>query len=835
MDLQSLDIKNFRGIKGEYTFEPDNGNAIIVGPNGSGKSSVLEAINYLLTNNIRQLSRPGMRGVKKEDVIGNVDADGDCVVSATFEEDSTDEHIEVQRSIDDSRLDPPQEDLPDSLNRVIETAQQGQHILTRDDLLDLIITQPQSRRDVLSELLNLPDIDDRRLSLQRTRKNLEDELEDAEAKRENTIERLQALADSNADEEHELRLAVLEEINVLRDSFGGDPIEEIDPESIREDLKSPLETLSTQALRRERPQEELNKFVAWLDRFEDELPAELELLESLLDDCKKRESDEVSANRLELLELGEEVIPPDSDVCPLCKQDWNMDKPLHEDVRRRRQELQEFQSVLDDLEEIQEDIIQHLEEGLDHITYLVKELEVAEYPEVEELERFDRTVKESLDALQGKLIQDRSFDPQELPICEPEGLEIDIGGKEIVNASNSLQSQTEELDDLGEAEKDYERIDMIAKRWQEYKELDDEAARLRSLIYDMETAEEAFIESRREVIGAIYEDITDRVESYYCSIHPDEDGTRTSIDVTETGATLQKEFYDAGEYPPHSVFSEGHLDSLGLCLHLALTDYLQHDEKSLLLLDDVVMSVDQDHRLQIARTIAQEFAEEYQIIITTHDELWAEQLRSQGALNGGSMVHLREWSIDDGVKESRSYIDVYEQWETVEEAMADDEMERAAHELRYATERMLQQTCMSIGGKVEYNPKGTYRLSDFRDAVSGRLNTLTGRAKANLNPPDQAEEGGEMWNRVEELESEFGKIINDVSQHLNKVNRRVHWSPGKWLTLSPAEFDEVFEAHKTAYNLLYCEQCGSSIRYEEFDGYCELRCNCREHYDIRWD
>jgi len=140
---------------------------------------------------------------------------------------------------------------------------------------------------------------------------------------------------------------------------------------------------------------------------------------------------------------------------------------------------------------------------------------------------------------------------------------------------------------------------------------------------------------------------------------------------------------------------------------------------------------------------------------------------------------------------------------------------------------------MSIGGKVEYNPSGTYRLNDFKDAVSGRLNTLTGRAKDNLNPHDEDEE--EMWERVNKLDSEFGEVLNDVGQQLDKVNRRVHWSPGKWLTLSPDEFEEVYEAQKKAYNLLYCDECGSSLRYEEFDGYYELRCNCRDHYDLRWN
>lgn len=100
---------------------------------------------------------------------------------------------------------------------------------------------------MFSELLNLPDIDDRRLALQRTRKNLEDELDDTEAKRENTIERLQELADSTADSAGDLRLDIRAEINELRARFGGDPVDEIDSGSVRDDLESPLDALSAQS------------------------------------------------------------------------------------------------------------------------------------------------------------------------------------------------------------------------------------------------------------------------------------------------------------------------------------------------------------------------------------------------------------------------------------------------------------------------------------------------------------------------------------------------------------------------------------------------------------
>ena len=44
---------------------------------------------------------------------------------------------------------------------------------------------------------------------------------------------------------------------------------------------------------------------------------------------------------------------------------------------------------------------------------------------------------------------------------------------------------------------------------------------------------------------------------------------------------------------------------------------------------DVVMSVDSDHRYQFCKLLKSQFPDT-QFIITTHDRLWAEQMRSAG-------------------------------------------------------------------------------------------------------------------------------------------------------------------------------------------------------------
>ncbi|MDZ7849425.1 MAG: hypothetical protein U5K70_00945 [Halodesulfurarchaeum sp.] len=642
------------------------------------------------------------------------------------------------------------------------------------------------------------------------------------------------MTDAEVQATDSLRHKVRSRINELRANFEGSSVKEIDADTVRDGIKSPVETATTEALQRKPFHDELESFADWVVEAEDKIPNSAKSLEDKINQLREMESSEVDAKYLDLLELGESVIEPDADRCPLCEQGWTESRPLVQAVRRRREELESVQELRSAIEKEKSDVQDFLRSGQEHLKYLTRELNIEENPEGESLVEFSDDVSKTIDFLTGDILEPDGFDPDEIPILSILDSKLTADFQEVVEDSDTLVEKANELEDLTKKEEQYEKIQTLANNWEEYERLGNRVSELEFLADAAEKARSAFVQARREVIGEIYDDIAERVESYYARIHPDEIDTETSIKITNTGAELEKDFYETGKYPPHAIHSEGHLDTYGLCLHLALTDYLQQGNRSMLLLDDVVMSVDQDHRLEIAKLLADEFSEEYQIIITTHDELWAEQLKSQGVLRGGSQIWLREWSFEGGITESRRRIDVEEQWETVQEAMDDDETQRAAHELRYALERMLQQTAVAIGAKIEYDPRQRHTVGDFKSAVSRRLGDLTGKARDNLHPPEN-EEDEEMFEAAGELDDAYGRVLDNVGQNLQKINRRVHWTPGKWLTLGPAEFEEVFEAHKEAYDLLYCDECGSSIRYERFDGYHELRCNCRQKYDINWN
>ncbi|AXV39100.1 ATP-binding protein [Methanobacterium sp. BAmetb5] len=51
MRIHELEICNFRGIK-ELKFEPKGNNFLISGPNGSGKSAIVDAVDFLLNDEV---------------------------------------------------------------------------------------------------------------------------------------------------------------------------------------------------------------------------------------------------------------------------------------------------------------------------------------------------------------------------------------------------------------------------------------------------------------------------------------------------------------------------------------------------------------------------------------------------------------------------------------------------------------------------------------------------------------------------------------------------------------------------------------------------------------
>ena len=137
-----------------------------------------------------------------------------------------------------------------------------------------------------------------------------------------------------------------------------------------------------------------------------------------------------------------------------------------------------------------------------------------------------------------------------------------------------------------------------------------------------------FSDAKKSKIQEVYDIIGEDIRRFYSSLHPGEPHKNIEL-IVATGRRASTElkiesFGREGE-DPRALTSEGHLDSLGLCIFLAFVKKFNQD-CSLIILDDVVTTVDSKHRNHICKLLIEEFQEK-QMIVTTHDNLWYEQLQ----------------------------------------------------------------------------------------------------------------------------------------------------------------------------------------------------------------
>ena len=107
---------------------------------------------------------------------------------------------------------------------------------------------------------------------------------------------------------------------------------------------------------------------------------------------------------------------------------------------------------------------------------------------------------------------------------------------------------------------------------------------------------------------ALYKEIENDFITYYKYLNEDESNFSANIKEHTGSVGLKVDFYERGIHPPHALHSEGHQDSMGICLFLALMKKIKGDNFSIALLDDVMMSVDIGHRRKLAQLLREQFS-----------------------------------------------------------------------------------------------------------------------------------------------------------------------------------------------------------------------------------
>jgi hypothetical protein len=254
---------------------------------------------------------------------------------------------------------------------------------------------------------------------------------------------------------------------------------------------------------------------------------------------------------------------------------------------------------------------------------------------------------------------------------------------------------------------------------------------------------------------------------------------------------------------------------MGVCLYLALMKRLFGKRFTFALLDDVVMSVDADHRRQFCKLLKTHFPDT-QFVITTHDRVWAEQMKSAGLVTAKTSLAFHSWTIDTGpLVESNAEI-----WDEIAASLAKGKVEAAAAALRHHLEYVSRLLADQLAAAPTFRADGNYELGDLMPAVLSRMKHLLGKAVNAAQSWRQDVKKQDAMNRKQTL-SESNAALN-VEQWA--VNKLVHYN--EWANLGRRDFEPVVKAFRDMLEIFSCPACNSWLYVSPRQSPDTLRCTC---------
>jgi len=155
-------------------------------------------------------------------------------------------------------------------------------------------------------------------------------------------------------------------------------------------------------------------------------------------------------------------------------------------------------------------------------------------------------------------------------------------------------------------------------------------ARAAEVVEFLKALENGIREEIRIRSQAVIDELSTRIQAMWAILHPGEaiEGVRLYIpEGADKAIDIEVKFFGVEQPSPRLTLSEGYRNSLGLCIFLAMAKRDSGVERPLFL-DDVVVSLDRNHRGMIVEVLEKEFADR-QVVVFTHDRAWYSELSQQ--------------------------------------------------------------------------------------------------------------------------------------------------------------------------------------------------------------
>lgn len=801
--LETAHIEEVRGIR-KLDIDFQKGTFAISGPNGSGKSGVIDAIEFGLTGQIGRLTGRGTKGLSVSEHGPHVDKtkfpDASFVELGVFLPDIG-KSASIKRKVSAPKKPKIVPDSEDVKTALAEIAEHPEITLSRREILRFILVEPTKRSEEIQTILKLDEIGETRALLNAAQNKLHIAHGTATAQAQSSRDTLQLhlqIPTANAAD-------LLEAVNKRRKILGLPEIAELATETKLDAGLSAAEKVTT--FNKQSALQDLTTLSDAAKGFSDLAKKEVS---AILADLAKLETDPAllaALQRRSFIEKGLELV--DSPECPLCDTPWEDEQHLRDHLKAKlakSEEARKIQQVLlNNGAAIGREIIrvtgllapiQKLAEAQGDTSFAT--LLNSWKTDLEKLKAKLATV-DGITGIKGRLTAGWLEAPDAFP-------------KSLLVLTQNIQAKPDQTATL-----DSQTFLTTAQlRLDDYREAMRKSKAAEIAWTSAKAAYEAYCNVLEHELNTLYEAVQEDFSTYYRAINEDDESTFTAkLTPAEGKLDFDVNFYERGLFPPGAYHSEGHQDSMGVCLYLALMKRLFGDQFTLALLDDVVMSVDSGHRYQFCKLLKTHFPHT-QFIITTHDRLWAEQLRSAGLITAKTSLAFHSWTIDTGpLVESNQEI-----WDEIASALGKGKVEASAAALRHHLEYVARLLADQLGATPQFRADGNYELGDLLPPVLARLKDLYGKASVAAQSWGKNGQKEAISKRKASLSAAAG--ASSVEQWA--VNKAVHYN--EWANFGKKDFQPVVAAFKALLACFRCETCESWLHITPRALPESLRCNC---------
>jgi len=782
MRIETMSLSWFRGAAQEAVLPTGSKSVVVYGANGSGKSTFADAIEYLVQNGRIEHLRHEYSGSRQEKGVRNTHAPPDepAIITVQFEQGRS-----IRANISpDGR--PSLASEPAKLATAVQGWELQRLLLRQDEVADFVHAPKGDKYSVLLPLLGLDGLERAAENLRQLGQRVRNVSELAH--KEQTLEALSTAAKQHFGDLTELKVA--EFLNRLAARYVRQPPKDLP--ALTNALASGIEATIKSA------EPESRRHLLLRQIHGEALPKKLEAVTEA-EAATKEQVDTLLDRRIAVLQAAEafvDAVGSDGDEvdCPACGRPVRTAE-FAQHVRDELSALEDARSARTAARKAR----QAFATSLGEVLRKTKNAEVSDWLD----QPGQRECKGAVTGLGGVDLDrwEEGWSAQEYATfasCIP------IVASHVQTAIKAAPPSTQQL--IADRE-----IVGAAASIPQIRALQLETARIRNIVDALAATESAVRDAIKASTRVIIERISGEAQRLWSKLHPDERIEDIHLHIpgdADKAIDIGLKFFSVDQPSPRLTLSEGHRNSLGLCIFLALAG-LHAIEDRPIILDDIVSSLDREHRGMLIDVLLQDLNSR-QVLLFTHDREWFAELQDRLPTSGWKCMALRPWESPElGLQwsdsantfdDARALIAVRpEAAGNCVRAIMDGRLSMAAEKLKVFVphlrgDRNDQRTCVHFLERIISEARRRFRKRD-----------------------------GESW--TEHLEATMDwKEAHDLL--ISWGNRSSHTG-----SLVRSEVDRLIQACEKALSHFRCSTCGDPVWIAGQPTRERLECNCGE---LRW-